>query len=76
VPSNDPATRATIARIAAHSRWGSTPPGVAQERREIDVRRVEDYIRRLVDAAPPLATEQCERLSALLRPGGSLGGHR
>jgi hypothetical protein len=76
VPSNDPATRATIARIAAHARWRNAPDAVVQERRELDVRRVEDYIRRLVDAAPPLTPEQRDRLSTLLRPGGSLGGPR
>jgi hypothetical protein len=67
VPSNDPVTRATIARIAAHSRWRNTPDAVAHERRELDVRRVEDHIRRLVEAAPPLTLEQRDRLFVLLK---------
>ncbi len=32
------------------------------------VRRAEDYIRRLVDNAPPLTDEQRDRLAVLLRP--------
>ncbi len=32
------------------------------------VRRAEDYIRRLVDTAPPLTDEQRDRLAILLRP--------
>ncbi len=66
MPSNDPVTRTAIARIAAHSRWRTTPDAVAQERRELDVRRVEDHIRRLVEAAPPLTPEQQDRLFMLL----------
>jgi hypothetical protein len=41
------------------------------DRREL--RAAEDYVRRLVDAAPPLTAEQRDRLAVLLRrtPGGS-----
>ena len=32
---------------------------------------VEDYVRRLVDAAPPLTEEQRHRIAAILRTGTS-----
>jgi predicted oxidoreductase (fatty acid repression mutant protein) len=67
VPSKDPVTRARIARIAAHTRWQNTPQEVQQDRRELEVQRVEDYIKRLVDEAPPLTNEQRDRLVVLLR---------
>jgi hypothetical protein len=35
---------------------------------EIRTARLEDYIRRTVDACPPLSDEQRARLAALLRP--------
>lgn len=40
-------------------------------RRDLRAARLEDYIRRTVDAAPPLTAEQCDRLALLLRtPSG------
>jgi hypothetical protein len=45
------------------------------DRRDVrrDRRAAEDYVRRLVDAAPPLTAEQRDRLAVLLRstPGRS-----
>lgn len=35
---------------------------------EIRTAKLEDYIRRVVDAAPPLTDEQRDRIAALLRP--------
>ncbi len=57
------------ARVAALSR-SRTPddPDLANARRDLRVTRAEDYIRELVDAAPPLTDEQRLRLSALLHP--------
>jgi hypothetical protein len=55
------------ARVAALSR-SRTPddPALADARRDLRVARAEDYIRALVDAAPPLTEEQLHRLSVLL----------
>lgn len=32
------------------------------------VRKAEDYLKRLIDTAPPLTAEQRDRLAVLLRP--------
>jgi hypothetical protein len=78
VPSKDPQTRTTVARIAAYSRAGRTPPPeVLQDQRELELRRVESSIRRLVSTAAELSPEQRSRLALLLRgpsdPGGAAG---
>lgn len=39
-------------------------------RRRLKADRLEDYIKRTVDAAPPLSPEQRDRLALLLRPSG------
>lgn len=46
------------------------PPTVVPKARKVVA--LDDYIRRVVDAAPPLSAEQAERIAALLRP--SAGG--
>jgi hypothetical protein len=37
-------------------------------RAQLKAERLEDYIARVVDAAPPLTAEQRDRLALLLRP--------
>lgn len=44
------------------------PEAEAQARRELAEAKIADYIRRVVDAAPPLTDEQRTRLAELLRP--------
>lgn len=41
---------------------------VTELRRQLKAERLEEYIQRTVDAAPPLTGEQRERLAGLLRP--------
>jgi hypothetical protein len=56
------------ARVASLTR--SRPaddPDLLTARRNLAAARLEDHIRRVVDAAPPLAPEQRERLAVLLR---------
>ncbi len=64
--------RTLQAKAAAAKRWNNS------ERDEItrDYRtaKLAEYIKRTVDAAPPLTAEQRDRLAALLRPMG--GGPR
>lgn len=57
------------ARVAALSR-SRTPddPDLAAARRDLRAARAEDYIRKVVEAAPPLTDEQVRRLSVLLNP--------
>jgi hypothetical protein len=40
-------------------------------RRDLKAARAEDYVRHLVESAPPLSPEQRDRLAALLRPTSS-----
>lgn len=67
--------RVTRARIAARTRHSPGDPQIDEARRELRASRLEDYIRRTVDAAPPLTAEQRDRLAVLLRPspGGDTG---
>ena len=64
--------RGPRARVAALTR--SRPendPDLLDARRELRAARLEDYIRRTVDAAPPLTDDQRDRLALLLRGGGA-----
>ena len=61
------------ARVASLSRSRSSDdPDLIAARQNLRAARLEDYIRRTVDQAPPLTAEQRERIAALLRP--SAGG--
>jgi hypothetical protein len=59
--------RADIAR--ASKRTGN-PKSVADKRRDYAAAKLEDYIRRVVETAPPLTENQQSRIAALLRPSG------
>lgn len=62
------------ARVASLSRSRRTDdPDLVRARRDLRAARLEDYIRRTVDAAPPLTGEQRDRLALLLH-GSSPGG--
>jgi hypothetical protein len=50
------------------------PEAETQARRELAEAKIADYIRRVVDAAPPLTDEQRTRLAELLRPVRREGG--
>ena len=58
------------ARVASLCR-SRTPddPVLLDARRDLRAARAEDYIKRLVDGAPALTTEQRDRLAVLLRGG-------
>lgn len=43
---------------------------VTELRRQLKAERLEDYIKRAVDEAPPLTDEQRAHLAAILRGGG------
>lgn len=47
---------------------------VTSLRRQLKAERLEDYIRRTVDAAPPLTEEQRAQLADLLRAPAAVGG--
>lgn len=59
------------AKVAALSR--SRPaddPQLVDARRDLKAARLEDYVCRVVSEAPPLSTEQLDRIAVLLRSGG------
>lgn len=65
------------ARVAALSRGRSIDdPELLDARRRLKAERLAEYIRKTVDAAPPLTPEQRDRLSILLRGGAPLGVDR
>jgi len=55
------------ARLAAHKRHHPDADD-SDLRRNLRAARLEDYIRKTVEAAPPLTDEQRWRLAALLQP--------
>lgn len=54
----------------AHAKKQDPDADVTELRAQLKAERLEDYIARVVDSAPPLTDEQRERLAALLRPVG------
>jgi hypothetical protein len=70
--TNLAAQRVAIARAERASRRTGDSALVEDARRDYAAAKLADYIKRTVDAAPPLSPEQRERLAALLRGGGQL----
>lgn len=70
MPANGSSSRlATLqGRKAAKARWGHRDTDDIA--REYAAERLEAYIRRTVESAPPLTPEQCDRLSRALRSTG------
>lgn len=63
------------ARVAALSRSRSIDDiELVEARRNLRAEKLADYIRKTVDAAPPLTAEQRERLTCLLRSNPIAGG--
>lgn len=52
-------------QYAAANRWRK--PEAESIARDLAAARIQDYIKRVVDAAPPLTSEQRDRLAGLLR---------
>lgn len=66
---SDTTLRRLQAQSAAGRRWNR--PDRDDVAREYTAARLADYIKRVVDAAPPLTADQRDRLALLLRGGGS-----
>jgi hypothetical protein len=58
--------RASIARASKRS---GDPTCADDARRDYAAAKLEDYVRRVVDTAPPLTQGQKSKISALLTPG-------
>lgn len=69
MPAIDPTMRVLQSRHAAARRWHR--PEADDLAREMAAAKLADYIRRTVDAAPTLTTEQRDRLALLLRGGAN-----
>lgn len=67
-----PEVARTRSRLGVASRRGDSA-AIEAARRDHTAARLEDFIRRTVDAAPPLSLEQRQRLAALLSGGGLHG---
>lgn len=61
----------TRSRIA-HAKRRDPQADVTDLRRQLKAERLEDYIKRTVDSAPPLTPEQRDKLALLLRGGGQV----
>ncbi len=62
------------ARVASLTRSRSADdPDLLAARRNLRAARAEEYVRQLVEAAPPLTAEQRDRLAVLLRPESGTG---
>ena len=63
--------RARVAALKRGVRAGERPaddPALAEAQRNLRVLRAEDYIEKVLSAAPPLTDEQRTRLAELFRP--------
>jgi hypothetical protein len=68
MPTPGTQVRHLAAKKAAQTRWSQPSPDLD---RDLAAARLEDYVRRVVNAAPPLTAAQRDRLAVLLRGGGS-----
>jgi hypothetical protein len=61
-------------QVAVLARRRPNSPELEQARRELAAAKIEDYIKRTVEGAPPLTDEQRTRIASLLRPTPTSGG--
>lgn len=61
--------RARVARLSQTR--PANDPVIQEAKRDLRASRAEDYIRKLVEAAPPLTEEQKRKLSVLLNAGSA-----
>jgi hypothetical protein len=61
--------RARVARLSQTR--AADDPALAEARRDLRAARAEDYIRKVVEAAPPLTETQKSRLAVLLTGASS-----
>lgn len=70
--SEMPAHRARLAATLRHHPDADT----TEIRRDLRAAKLADYIRKVVDEAPPLTDAQRERLAAILSPAATSAGGR
>lgn len=59
------------AKVASLSRSRpANDPELIEARQNLKALKLEEYVRNVVDQAPPLRPDQADRIAALLRPAG------
>lgn len=59
------------AKVASWSRnRPADDPELIEARQNLKALKLEEYVSKVVSEAPPLTTEQADRIAALLRPAG------
>lgn len=59
------------AKVASLSRIRSSDdPELIEARQNLKALKLEEYVSKVVSEAPPLTTEQVDRIATLLRPAG------
>lgn len=66
MPAIDPARRSLQSKHAAARRWHTSDADDLG--RTLAEARLADYITRVVNSAPKMTAEQCDRLAVMLRP--------
>ncbi len=75
MPARTPTHRSVAGRVAALTRSRTLDdPELVAARRDLSAERLADYIRKTVEAAPPLTDSQRDRLALLLRGSNSNSG--
>lgn len=62
--------RTERARLGLQTRNGAPVEEITETRRRMRALQLEEHVLRVLAGAPPLSTEQRERIAALLRVGG------
>jgi hypothetical protein len=70
MPASPDPLRAAVGRVAYYSRRGESPQKLEEARREVAAAKLERAIQDALESAPPLTTEQRNRLAVLLAKGG------
>lgn len=66
-----PNSELQVKRVAvARAHRSGIPEQLLETRRDLAAAKLEDYVARVVEAAPPLTDEQRQRIAALLAPTG------
>lgn len=68
MPSKVATVAAAHARVAGLAKNHADPADIDEARRDLKALKAQEYIRRLVDSAPPLSELQRARLAAFLLP--------
>lgn len=72
MPSNVAEVRQAVAKVAGLAKNNADDEALEEARRDLKAIKAEEYIRQVVESAPPLTHQQIERLRSLLPVGGAV----